>query len=188
VLIVVVCSLVVASLASSSGGRTEVLVVTRSVPAGTRVTGADLAATGVSAGPQVRGIRAAAAPSIAGDVATHDLVPGTLLVRSEITSGPPPDPGLAVVGLSVKDGDLPASLAAEDHVEVVSTPATSTGAAGQPSVDAPAVLVADATVRSAGVGPDGQSTLVSLALPVAEAPAVAAANAGGQISLVLIGG
>lgn len=190
VLVVVVCSLAVAALASSSGGRSEVLVVTRPVPAGARLSGPDLAVTGVAAGPQVSGVRASDLGQVVGQVAAHDLVPGTLLVRSELAAPGSMDPGVAVIGLAVKDGDLPGTLAPGDHAEVVSTPASAPGgsATGTGTVAPGTVLVPDAVVRSVAPAADGQSSLVSLALPLTDAPVVAGANAAGAVSLVLIGG
>lgn len=190
VLVVVVCALVVASLASSSGGRTGVLVVTRLVPAGARISSADLASTGVAAGPRVSGVRASDLSQVVGQVATHDLVPGTLLVRTEMAPAGSIDRSEAVIGLAVKDGDLPGTLAPGDHAEVVSTPASVPGAsaAGTDTVAPGTVLVPDAVVRSVAPGSDGQSSLVSLAVPLPDAPVVAGANAAGAVSLVLLGG
>jgi hypothetical protein len=192
-LVVVVCALVVASLASSSGNRTEVLVVTRLVPAGSPVGAPDLAVTGVAAGSQVSGVPAGDLDQVVGQVATHDLVPGTLLVRAEIGPSAAVDRGGAVVGLAIKDGDLPASLGAGDHAEVMSTASSAGVAAGAAGSDgavaAPGtVLVPDAVVRSVAPAADGQSTLVSLSVPLTDAPLVAGANAAGTVSLVQVGG
>ena len=148
----------------------------------------------------MRGCGASEAGSVVGRVAAHDLVPGTLLVAGELSSAPSLAPGQAVVGLAVKDGDLPADLAPEEHVEVIATPSESTGggsstaqagAGGSSSVGrqrrhhprrrggGPVRHQGRRRTEHAGVG-GGTLGVV--------APAVTAANAAGAVSLVLIAG
>lgn len=184
VLLVVVCSLVVATLASSSGHRTQVLVIVKPIAAGTPIRVGDLRSAGVAADSTVRGIRASQASTIVGRIAADNLVPGALLVSSELAAGPPVVKGSTIVGLALKPGFLPANIAPQDKVTVLDTP---TGSASSAS-GAGGVLAGGATVFSVGSSPDGQATLVSVEVPAANAPAVAEANAQGDVSLVLVGG
>jgi hypothetical protein len=185
VLLVVVCSLVVATLASSSGHRTQVLVVVKPVAAGTPIQGGDLRAAGVAADGIVRGIRASQAATIVGRVAADNLVPGALLVSSELAAGPRVAMGTAIVGLALKPGFLPANIASQDNVDVLDTP---TGSPSSSATGAAGVLASGVPVYSLGSSPDGQTTLVSVEVPASSAPAVAEANAQGNVSLVLVGG
>ncbi|MDQ6840222.1 MAG: SAF domain-containing protein [Actinomycetota bacterium] len=184
ILLVVVCSLVVATLASASGKRTQVLVISKPIAAGAPIHAGDIRSAGVAADSSVRGIRASQAGTVIGRLAADNLAPGSLLVSSELAAGPRVAKGSTIVGLALKPGFLPASLAPQDAVAVLDTPtgsASSTGATG-------AVLASSAVVFSVGSSPDNQTTLVSVQVPAASAPAVAGANAQGNISLVLVGG
>lgn len=184
-LLIVVCALAGAALASSTDHRTHVIVVARAVPAGATIRAEDLASAAVSADGSVHGIRAVEAPSVVGRVAADNLVAGTLLVQGELATGPPVASGMTIVGLALKPGFLPASLAPQEKVSVISTPA---GSSADPSRGSPGVLVGAATVYSVGPSPDGQSSLVSVEVPAAAAAAVAEVNAQGGVSLVLVAG
>jgi hypothetical protein len=182
VLLVAVCAFGIASWASSVGHRTLVLVVTREVPAGSVIQAADLTAAGVSAGRQVSAIPASAEAQEVGRVARVELVPGSLLERSQVGTGPAIPAGSSVVGLDLKGGTFPAETAAGSAVEVISTPpqgnSSSTGA----------VLAQSATVLSVAADQDGTSTLISIVVPAGEASQIASAGAGGAVSLVMLPG
>lgn len=185
VLLVIVCSLVVATLASANGHRTPVLVIVRPIAAGTPIQARDLRVAGVAADGTVRGIPASQAATVVGRTAADNLVPGALLVGSELAAGPRVAKGTTIVGLALKPGFLPANLVPQDTVSVLDTP---TGSASSAAAAAAAVLAGSVAVYSVGPSPDGQTTLVSVQVPAASAPAVAEANAQGDISLVLVGG
>lgn len=91
--------------------------------------------------------------------------------------------GSTIVGLALKPGFLPANIAPQDNVTILNTPTGSSSANG-----AGGVLAGGVTVYSVGPSPDGQATLVSVEVPATNAPAVAEANAQGDVSLVLVGG
>jgi len=180
-LLVVVCAFGIGSWAASVGHRTHVLVVAHFVSAGSVIQSSDLTTVGISSDREVSAIPAAAAAQTVGRVAADNLVPGTLLVRAELASGPVVPAGSSLVGLALKPGMFPASLQPGDTVAVVATPAqTADSGAGS-------VLVANATVYSTGISPDGTSTLVSVVVPAADAAAVATAGAQGNVSLVVDG-
>lgn len=183
VLLVVVCSLVVATLASSSGHRTQVLVIVKPIAAGTPIRVGDIRPAGVAADSTVRGIRASQAATVVGRIAADNLVPGALLVSGELAAGPPVAKGSTIVGLALKPGFLPANIAPQDNVTILNTPTGSSSVNG-----AGGVLAGGVTVYSVGPSPDGQATLVSVEVPATNAPAVAEANAQGDVSLVLVGG
>src|SRR5262249_51768075 len=94
--------------------------------------------------------------------------------------------GQAIVGIALKDGQLPAGLRPGDRVLVVDTGAR-TPAAGSsaPARSLGARVVG--TVVSVQVASDAAGgTVVSLQLDEADASGVAAAAAAGQVSLVQV--
>ncbi|MDQ6782945.1 MAG: SAF domain-containing protein [Actinomycetota bacterium] len=185
ILLVVVCSLAVATLASSNGQRTQVLIVVKPIAAGTPIQAGSLRSAGVAADGIVRGIRASQAATVIGRIAADNLVPGTLLVGAELATGPRVAKGRTIVGLALKPGFLPGGLSSQDTVTVVDTPASSATSSAN---TAGAILASNAVVYSVGAAPDGQASLVSVEVPAANAAAVAEANAQGSVSLVLVGG
>ena len=95
--------------------------------------------------------------------------------------------GQAVVGLALKPGQAPATLRPGTRVEVIDT-VKPTNAGDQPR---PVVLTASAFVApldgAAQAKPSANGiTLVSLTMPAADAPAVAAAAMDGRVSLVVL--
>lgn len=184
-LIVVVCAFAVGAWATSVGHRSQVLVISKDVPAGETVTAGDLTTAGVAADHSVVAIPAGDASQVIGRVAAERLVAGTLLVRAELAIGPQVPAGSSVVGLALKPGMFPAALEPGDRTAVVIIPAAATNGVGGSSGT---VLVQSATVSQLGTSPDGQSTLVSVVVPAADAASVAAAGAQGSVSLVLDGG
>jgi hypothetical protein len=182
VLVVAVCAFGIGSWALSVGHRTQVLVVARFVPAGSVIQVSDLTTAGVSADHAVAAMPVAMSGQVVGRVVADNLVPGTLLVRAELSSGPQVPVGSSVVGLDLKPGMFPIGVQPGTTVSVVSTSVQSgTGSAGS-------VLVGTAKVFSTSLSPDGTSTLVSVVVPSSQAAAVATANAQGGVSLVMLPG
>jgi SAF domain len=182
VLLVAVCAFGVASWASTVGHRTQVVVVTREVPAGSVIQAADLTTAGVAADHEVSAIPASAAAQEVGRVARVELLPGSLLERSQVGTGPAIPAGSSVVGLDLKGGAFPAQIGSGSAVEVVSTPSEGN------TLPAGTVLAQSATVLSVAANQDGTSTLISIVVPAGEASAIASAGAAGAVSLVMLPG
>jgi hypothetical protein len=182
VLLVAMCAFGISAWASSVGHRVQFLFVVKEVSAGSVVQAGDLTAAGVAADRQVSAIPASAESEWVGKVARVDLVPGSLLERSELGAGPAIPAGSSDVGLDLKDGTFPAELAPGATVEVVSTPAQGATAGGG------TVLVPAATVLSMSADPNGSGNLVSVVVPAGDASAVASAAAGDDVSLVMLAG
>ncbi len=182
VLLIAVCAFGIGTWASSVGHRTQVLVITRKVPAGSIIEAQDLTAAGVAADRQVSATPASAASQEIGKVARVDLVPGSLLERSEVGTGPAIPAGSSVIGLDLKAGAFPSEIGSGATVEIVSTPAQGGTVTGG------AVLAQSATVLSVGADPNGTGTLISIIVPAGEASAIASAGAGGNVSLVMLPG
>jgi hypothetical protein len=176
----------VAVYASNVGHRHAVLVVIRPVSAGTTLRAGDLGEARISSDPQVHAVPSGERSSVIGRVTSVNLVPGTLLVRGELASGPLIGPGSAVVGLALKPGRLPSGVKVLDRVTLVQT-ANGTSPSGS-SATSGQVLVTAAQVSSVEPTTDGQTTAVSVVVPTDAAPTVAAAAARDEVTLLLLGG
>ena len=184
---VVVGALIALALYTGLDRRQTVLAVGRSVAAGGVITAEDLYQVKVAPAAGIAPVPVSQANTVVGQTAAVGLVKGTLLVREQLGSRSTLQAGQAVVGLALKPGQAPATLRPGTRVEVIDT-VKPTSAGDQPR---PVVLTASAVVAP----PDGDApakpaangvTLVSLTLPAADAPAVAAAAMDGRVSLVVL--
>ncbi len=193
-----------ASLYSSSNHQIAALVVTRTVPQGQAITGGDLGQASVDISGGVQPIAVGDAPTLAGKRAAVTIPSGSLLVPSDVTASPVLAPGDAVVGLALKDGQLPsAGVEAGDQVMIVQTgpPGTPVSAESQTTtsgsesdatttVEPTGVLVARARVFDTSLPPAnssaGAAELVSVEVSQADAAAVSTAATAGQVSVVLL--
>jgi hypothetical protein len=189
-LLIVFSAVAVALYAASVGHRRAVLVVTRSVRAGSVIGSADLGELRISADPTLRSIPASQRDRILGRVAAVGLVPGELVTSGQLANGPRLAAGEAVVGLSLRPGQFPAGLRPPDDVMVIDTGPTAEGSAS-PSASAasfsPVVLVNRAEVFSVDLAADGQTSVVSIVTSQSLAPSIAQAAARAGVSLVLLG-
>ncbi len=152
-------------------------------------------------GSGVATVTANNAALVVGRHAAENLAPGTLLTASDLVTSYAPPTGYSIVGVAVKEGQVPASgVASGEDVEVVLTglpgqqdsASVDSGSAGnQPNtVGGTTVLVAHATVLDAAPSPSssGSDALdVSLLMTAGVAPAVASASAAGQVALIVVG-
>jgi hypothetical protein len=191
-LLIVFSAVAVALYAANVGHRRAVLVVTRSVRAGSVIKSADLGEIRISADPALHSIAASQRDRMAGKVAAVSLVPGELVTSEELASGPRLAAGQAVVGLSLRPGQFPAGLRPPDQVMVIDTGPTAESPTSASSASAtpfsPAIVVSRADVFSVDLAPDGQTTVVSIITSQSLAPAVTQAGARAGVSLVLLGG
>jgi Flp pilus assembly protein CpaB len=184
VLLIVGFALAGAVLYSRAGSKTPVVVAAHGVAAGQTISRADLSTVAI-AGP-VRAIAAADLGSVVGKTAAVGLVAGQLLNRAMLSDGPAVGPGQAMVGLSLKPGQLPGDgLSAGDPVEVVQLPGRDTAAGG----GSPAATVLVDVARVFALRPDesaGGQMIVTLLVDRKVAPAIAAAGSAGQVGLIKV--
>jgi hypothetical protein len=189
----------------------SVLALVRSVPQGQILIGGDLTTVRVSASTGITTVPAAEASSVVGRRAAELLQPQTLLSMNELVSAFAPPPGQSIVGVALKDGQLPASgVAPGETVEVILTglpgaqdssassastdgqtvaPAGVAGAAGGQTGLAGTVLVPAATVLEVATSLASSNTGdvdVSLLTPTSLAPFVASASVAGEVALVVV--
>jgi hypothetical protein len=170
-----------------SDSRQQVLVVARPVAAGQVLSSSDLRVARIVPGPGVDAVPVADAARAVGHVAAVPLVPGSLLVPSQVgpTSWPPA--GQAVVAVPVKASRLADGVTPGSHVLIIPVAATSAPASG------PAAAAGAATPRPSAVSGvvvavsrdvDGSGTIaVSVLVPADQAASVAGES--GDVSVAL---
>ncbi len=195
---------------SGATRETAVVTVVRPVMQGQQITSADLGESSIATSGIVSSVPAGQADQVIGRVATASLAPGTLLTMADVSSGPTISAGDAVVGVALKDGQLPATgVVPGDRVMVIQTetPGTPVGGIGDgsSSVDgsqsgstssnpgagtSTGVLVPDALVHDVATpqasSAGSETELVSLEVSATLAAQVSIAAAADQISLVLL--
>jgi hypothetical protein len=170
-----------ALLVSRAGDSTEVLVVSRAVPAGHVIESGDLSAVRLSG--SVRAIDAADLHTVVGSTAAVGLVGGQVLNRDMLTTAPVPAAGQSMVGLALKPGQFPADgLAIGDRVLVVLLPGA-TDPAGSGSA-ARAITVGD--LYGLRADSSGSDTLVTLIVPLDTANRILEQGAAGRVGLVKV--
>ena len=170
-------------LYSSAGSKEPVVVVTAPIAVGEVIDRSDLSTVDVAG--DLTAIAGANLTSVVGERAAVALLPGTLLQRSMVTDADPVPAGMAQVGVAVKGGQLPADgLVPGDRVQVLRLPGQVAGA-GNPAP--PTILVEAATVFAAHQDPvQAGTTLLTLVVPAAVSPRVAAASAAGAAAVVKV--
>jgi hypothetical protein len=193
-----------ASLYSSADHQTSAVIVTTTIQQGHPFVSADLGEASVSVSSGVVPIPVADASELVGKRASVTIPAGSLLTPRDVSTATPVGNGLAVVGLALKDGQLPAAgVTPGDPVMIVQTaspgtPLTTVGSgtstAGSEAVTGVApgtgILVPTATVfdveTPSSDSSSGTAALVSVEVPSTYAAAVSTAAAAGQVSLVLL--
>ena len=177
-LLLVIGCLTTGFLITNAGDRRAVLVVSRAVRAGGTLQDQDIGEAQVSADRSLRPIAASRRNQVVGRVAGVGLVPGTLLTEGHLATGPIVGEGLAAIGLSLRPGQYPPRLRALDRIQIVR--------ASQQGPGRPEVLNEQARVLTADYSEAGAT--VTVIVPVAQAAAITAAAASGQVGVVLLGG
>ena len=158
----------------------DVLVVAAPVARGERIEAADLTTTSLPAGTiNISPVQAADLTTVVGQLATSDLVPGSLLTPAQIASELTPAAGTSLVGVALGVAQRPShDLPAGQRVRLVATPPPG----GEPPAGEPEWFAA--VVVSVSAAETG-TVVVNLEVPSTEAPKVAALAATGRIALVL---
>jgi hypothetical protein len=185
---VVLGALLALALYTSVDRRAAVLAVRRPVAAGQVIAAEDLRQVRVSTADGLTPVPVSRSDSVVGKSAAVALVPGTLITRDHVGTPSSLRAGQAIVGVALKAGQAPAALPPGTRVQVIA-PVKGAGAdQARPVVLAGSAIVAP-TAATNGSQPKpttSGTTVVSLIVPASEAPAVAAAAADGQVSLVAL--
>ena len=126
-LLVLASIAIFASVYSSADHRVPVLVVTSTIRQGQRITGSDLGTVDVAASGGLSVIPVASASELSGTWAAVTIPAGSLMALSDVTSSRPLAGGSAVVGLALKEGQLPSNgVEPGDQVMIIQTPGVGT--------------------------------------------------------------
>lgn len=166
-----------------AGGKVDVLVAAREIPAGHVITSADLTSTAVAGG--ITAVAAGHLSEVVGHPAAVTILARTPVQLAMITTGSALPVGDVLVGVAEAPGQIPSSgLAAGDTVEVVQLPAKT---AAPSSVASP--MLATATVFDVRTDPAVEGgSLLTLEIPKAAAYPVTAASDAGLVALVQVPG
>jgi hypothetical protein len=168
--------------APGPGAIRAVLITSGPLPAGARLSAADLRTIQVGAGTVGAGaINPSAKDSLVGLVTASALPQGTIVRQSLLTkSGALPRPGQALVGLDLKPGQVPAGgLTDGEQVLIVLLQQSSSGTPGEPH------QLGTATVWDAQSASD--STAATVLVPETEVSQLTQYAAQGQVALVQTG-
>ena len=174
---------------TSFSHRVTVLALTRNVPAGTRITAADLAPEAVSVSTGVKTIPARQQSEVTDEVTAVGLVAGTLLAPADLTSALVPGPGQQLVPVALRTSQLPASgLAPGEQVLVIATPGAAGQAGSAQSGQPPLTYQAAATVYQVSPPDESGEVVADLLVAAADGPPIAEQDSTGQIALIVTKG
>jgi hypothetical protein len=204
VVVVATCAALFALIYVHSTHLVSVVGVARQIPQGQTIEVSDLRQVDISISAGVDVVPVADASAVIGKQASVTLLAGTLISPSDVGATQELPADRAIVGIDVKPGMMPAAGVEEGETVLVvltapagtgittGTSSKSTGSNG--SVDgepAAANVIATATVVGVDNSPNDSGSgdaVVSVDVPLAEAPLVADSSAAGQAALVLVGG
>lgn len=170
-----------------AGARVPVVVVTQAVAPGQTLQAADLATANVSPTSQLQTVPSSSLRSMIGQQASTGLVPGQLLVPSDVTPQLLPGAGQVVVGFSLKPGQAPAqAFTPGTNVLIVASVASSS----QATTVTPSQVLGGGVVVSVPGSVTGSAASsgqdVSVVVKQSNAAVVSAAAANGTASLVVL--
>lgn len=154
------------------GDRRAVLAASAEIRPGQMIEESDVKVVRVAADPDVATVPASRRADIVGKRAAVGLTPGSLLAPESVTAGPGIPAGSTIIGAVVKPGQYPIGLREGDEIVVL---VVSEGSENSSGVEAVIVSV------SSRSGPEG--TAIALAVPSANASALARAGAQGRLIL-----
>lgn len=154
------------------GDRSAVLAAAAEIRPGQMIEESDVKVVRVAADPDVATVPASRRADIVGKRAAVGLTPGSLLAPESVTAGPGIPAGNTIIGAVVKPGQYPIGLREGDEIVVL---VVSEGSENSSGVEAVIVSV------SSRSGPEG--TAIALAVPSANASALARAGAQGRLIL-----
>ena len=167
--------------------RDSVLVVSKSVPVGSRITGADLTTARITTDASIKPISSADRGQVVGKFALVDLAAGSTLTRSEVGTSDGFTSGQVLVPLPLKQGQMPArGLSAGQRVTIVSTP-SSDGASSAAGAASTPKTPTNATVAEVGT-PNASSgvTVVDVRVPTDVSVELAQLAATGNATVLLL--
>jgi len=183
-------------LVVQSGKRVAAIEISQQVGAGQQIPLSAMQQVQVASGTGLNYVPWDEASQVARFFAATTIPPGTLLTSAMVTRASGFADGRDILGLALKDGQLPDQLKVGDHVGIYAVSGQASGSAGCPgsgggALTGDAVVVNMVTAGGAGNGslvsgaPSGTID-VSVAVNPADAGAVACDAAAGNVAVALL--
>ena len=189
VLLVVGGALGTAFIVTRNAKRVAAIEIVAQVGEGQKIPLAAMQQVQIASGSAVNYVPWSEAGQVARFYAANAIPPGTLLNGAMVIRASGATAGKAVLGLALKDGQLPRDLQVGDHVDIYDVGAT-TGAAGNCPGKPGAPLTTNAAVIaiSAPAASSGSSALddVVVAIAPADAGAVACNASSGAVGVAIL--
>lgn len=182
VILVLLCGMTSAALATSGEHQVRVLTLSRDVQAGQVLTAGDVTTANIS-GSGVKALSAAGLDNVVGETVTATLPAGTLLNPSMLSSSPLPAAGWQLVAVAVKPGGVPQQAVPGRDVSLIRVPSAN---AGDAKGAVATVLVGRARLVSTSKDDANGLQILSVEVPQAAALAVAQASAAGSVAVTLL--
>jgi hypothetical protein len=167
--------------------RVAAIEITQQVGQGQQIPLSAMQEVQVAANSGVPYVPWAEAGQVSRNFAATTILKGTLLTSTMVAATNPEVSGRATMGLALKDGQLPAGLAAGDHIDIYEVSDATEACPGQPG----SLLSGDAIVLDVSA-PSATSTSavadVEVALNPATAGAVACNASNGMLSVAVAPG
>ena len=192
-LLIVGGALAAGLLVVQSGKRVAAIEISQQVGAGQRIPLSAMQQVQVSAGSGLNYVSWDQAGEVARFFAATTIPPGTLLTSAMVAQASGVTAGKEIVGLALKDGQLPDQLKVGDHVGIYAVSGQSSGSAGCPGSGG-AVLTGNAVVINVVTSGSGSlvsgatngATDVTVAVSPADAGAVACDAAAGNVAVAVL--
>lgn len=193
-LLIVGGALGAAFLVVQSGKRVPAVEISQQVGAGQRIPLSAMRQVQVASDTGLHYVPWSQASQVARYYAATTIPAGTLLSSAMVAPGSAATKGRDVLGLALRDGQLPSQLTVGDHVGIFAVSSQNSGSAGCPGAGGSA-LAGDASVLSVGSpGAAGSlvgsaqvgTTDVTVAVPPADAGAVACNAAAGNVAVAVL--
>jgi hypothetical protein len=187
VVLVVGGALLAALLVVDAGHKTGAVEITQTVGQGQKIPLSAMQEVQVTSGSGLDYVPWNQASQVANTYAATMLPAGTLLTPQMTTSSNNLASGMTVIGLALKDGELPDGLQVGDHVDIFAT-SDSTGRCPRPASN---VLTSNAVVMSIGNpsnASSGNSDDVQVAVNPGDAGGVSCNAANNNVSVGIVPG
>jgi len=187
VLLIVAGGLVAALLVVKGGNKVGAIEISQPVGQGQRIPLSAMQEVQVTSGSGLNYVPWNQASQVARAYAAFQIAPGTLLTPQMTTSGTNLAAGKDVLGLALKDGELPIGLQVGDHVDVFEVSSSGQSCPGKPG----GTLTSDAVVLSIGRPATNTGTTVSdvqIAVNPLDAGSVACSAANGVVGVAVLPG
>jgi hypothetical protein len=187
VLLIVLGAAAAGLIVVKSGHKVAAIQISHQVQEGQRLSLADMQEVQIAAGDGISYVPWNEASQVAQTFAATTIPAGTLLTPSMASTADALPAGKDIIGLALKDGQMPAGLTAGDHVDIYEVSDNNESCPGAPG----STLARDAVVlsnpRSSGTAGGGSGVVdVKVALAPASAGIVACSAANGIVGIAIL--